>query len=145
MDKRTIFSVRPFQRSSPMALYCLLEVAIGWQSSSSSTPYTFLFWWSVIPRITLVSCHTTHRQKSKKDVSPGITSPSRDRAPPFLPLFSHPSETQEIARRSIMAMRRPKNTRTSMRHAPCNASYQLFSKQKIAESAALASSRSRRT
>src|SRR6266436_3558557 len=27
-DNRTIFSVRPFQRSSPIALYCLLEVAI---------------------------------------------------------------------------------------------------------------------
>jgi hypothetical protein len=29
MCQRTIFSVRPLQRSSPIALYCLLEVAIG--------------------------------------------------------------------------------------------------------------------
>jgi hypothetical protein len=49
-----------------MALYCLLEVAIA-----------------VPARVTPVTRPFLHRQ----NVAPGITGPSRDRAPPFLPLF----------------------------------------------------------
>jgi hypothetical protein len=63
-----------------------------------------------------------------ENVAPGITSPSRDCAPPFLPLFPI-HYTQEIALHSIMAIRRLKNTRTSMRYAT-SSSYQFFLNKK---------------
>jgi hypothetical protein len=35
---RTIFSVRPFQMSSPIALYCLLVVAIAGEAKREQAP-----------------------------------------------------------------------------------------------------------
>jgi hypothetical protein len=56
-----------------MALYCLLEVAIAVVDSG-----TLSFYGAQVTLVTFL-----HHQ----NVAPGITGTSRNRAPPFLPLF----------------------------------------------------------
>jgi hypothetical protein len=130
--QRTIFSVRPFQRSSPIALYCLLEVAIGGSRRPRLLVDTVHFPFMVgytVPQITPVTRTFLRQNQKLKNVAPGTTSPSRDCAPPFLSPLSYPLDSRNKQRHSIMAIRRLKNTRTSMRHAS-STSYQFLSKLK---------------
>jgi hypothetical protein len=120
VGQRTIFSVRPFQRSSPIALYCLLEVAIGGAVVVLVDTVHFPFMVGYTVRTSNHACHTyfSHLSsvKNLKMSRPELQAPPEIVRRLFCPSFL-PIRTQEIARHSIMAIRRLENTRTSMRHA----------------------------